>query len=686
MIQKPGWNYPGFRDPRSETRRLRRFIVTGKYISLSTRLSTVDSSIMPTPASDAAAAPAPAASGSNVPHQPKPRRSSNINNNIKKFPKHSSTRNMGDASDKTNGIATEPAPYTGITPSHVAKTKLNEIFEGLPDKDLAAVTRTYTSRLHQMRLQRDQRRSTHERLTGSNNGGEQYLPSSCVFQFSLGAGTAVQAREGYAALKQKVDSTLLHCQTTLAQAIGELQVLEMEIKEEEIAKTFCEGLSKMGVAFINYHRDSPAAGIAKTMQSQRLADRLVELMLEKNAEILEFSYLLGENNGKAKSADDSKKVSADNGASCPLAHNVVLKKYYEQIGRSMPTHSRQQNRDAESSPYNERHTTFLLGIEKEFEDIVRPCFHTAWKDYLTAREKINKGEITGTKEVAHGTPHNGSTANPSKDDRVITKVMLKRNSLRQVEATPAPAMPTPEALKEMVQMAVSEETQALRDSLRMLEKQVKGTGATDQKKSGTAENKKGGAATTYAAAAAGSSATPKSGQRAGGEPAAANNKSKRQRNRNKKNTNQAPGTNEQKEGGNKKNGAKEGNDNAKKPAAAKSGAQANKGSTPVATSKNRNQNKNKGNNADATSSAGASEGAPKTATPRGDNVKIETKEENGKKKEIAAPQVPENGTTNDVNVKKAKESRPSVTTMNSMHDSTTVLFGNFDTAGDKKWG
>ena len=676
---------------------------------------------MPMPATDAAAAPAPAASGSNAPHQPKARRGSNINNNIKKFPKHSSTRNMGDTSDKTCGIATDPAPYTGITPSHVAKTKLNEIFEGLPDKDLAAVTRTYTSRLHQLRLQRDHRRSTHERLTGGSNGGGQYLPSSCIFHFSLGAGAAVQAREGYAALKHKVDSTLLDCQRTLAQCIGQLQVLEMEIKEEEIAKTFCEGLSKMGVAFVNYHRDTPAAGIAKTMQSQRLADRLVELILEKNAEILEFSYLLEEKNCKAKFADASKKASADNGAAILPNHNIVLIKYYEQIGRPMPTHSRQQNRDAESSPYNEHHTKFLQGLAKEFEDIVRPCFHTAWKDYLVAREKINKGEITGTKEAIPVTPvasRNEATTNAS-NERVITKVILKRNSLRQVEATPAPAMPTPEALKEMVQVAVSEETQALRDSLRMLEKQVKGTGTTDKKKAGTAEHKKSGAATTYAAAAAGSSPAPKNGQRAVGEASAvAKNKNKRQRNRNRKNANQASSNAEQTQSGNKKNGAKDNNANANatKPAAVKSSAQAKKGSAPVTKdeennrgaetkreSKNRNRNKNKGNNAGSANStgatslsAGASESAPKAATPCGDNAKNEAKDESGKKKETASPRALESGTTgtkpganattNGLTGEKAKQSRPSVTTMNSMHDSTTVLFGNFDTAGDKKWG
>jgi len=627
----------------------------------------------------------------------------------------SARRNTMDGSSKRNNTPA-PAPYTGITPSHVAKEKLNEIYETLPDKDLTAATRTYTSRLHQLRLQRDHRRGTYERLT-DNSSERQYVPASCTFKFNLGASPAAKRRDDYVALQKRVDDTLQHCQETLAKSIAQLQLIEIEIKEEEIAKTFCEGLSKIGVAFVNHHRDKQqTVEIANTMQSQRLADRLVEMVLEKNTDILEFSYLMEK--------DDPS----------PLDHMAVLKKYYQHIERPMPTHSRLQNRDAESSPYNEHYTEFLEGLRCSFEDIVKPCFHTAWREYLLARDQINNGVMKGTNDESITIPNNtksvasGRTIQASTDNKK-TAFQPKGTTSKKIEKesgnlpdTPTAALPTPDILKRMVQAAVSEETQALRDTIRTLQDQLWGSNNVPVPPSNKKADREPSAhtnkkappisATSYAAAASTIAATVPAANLAISKDAVTT------ANNGDKDSWMEVGSNKKK---NKQHHQQHGNVHEKKTynqdldqhaGSAKKGDAKQKHAEAEAKKKNIPKNHSSKKNSmgkapgkDANTNAMKAKPHPKNGVGQ-DNANgkrqsnISDNEKNGK---VAVTEIGKDAhedksdeQNEELSLRNLEEESPKPTapqsndvramTMNSMHDSTTILFGSFDTTGAKKWG
>ena len=69
---------------------------------------------------------------------------------------------------------------------------------------MAGIARTYTNRLHQLRMQREKHQGVHERHTKNST-----LPTSCLIKFELGASPAIKEKEGYQTLKKQVEGELI---------------------------------------------------------------------------------------------------------------------------------------------------------------------------------------------------------------------------------------------------------------------------------------------------------------------------------------------------------------------------------------------------------------------------------------------------------------------------------------------
>lgn len=641
------------------------------------------------------------------------------------------------AAPSTAATATKPInptapPADMITPSHIAKAKWNDVIENISNEELAAITRTYTNRLHQLRLQREKHQGTHERHTKVGST----MPGSCLIHFQLGASPAIKERPDYKQLKESVESTIEATQNHLKNSIVQLQVLELQVKEEEIRKMFCEGLAKIAVALINVHRDDEHARlkIAKTMQSMRLADRLVELLMEQHGEMLECSFLV-END-----------------------HKDPIPQYYKQVGRDVPTHSRQQNRNAKSSPYNPHHTRFLEEILEEYKNIVEPCFHSSWKEYLSARSKLHRQQSQEKSTEAYKRNSIKITESPTKRNSLIGK-----NNKSDTDA-----------LRALVQNAVSEQTRALRSSIRSLEVQLQeathagavpiaenGANTKPAPKKKSNHQKKNGAKEDGPRSFA--SVVGTNSKANGAKPAAAVNKNNNSNNgNNKKNHQQNNGANKKQEdkmednstnterrgsiNGSKRGGRGKGRgkhkDNTENPSAAKAEA-TNKpkdttepeppveeesengasSSGPNKKKRNRKRNKGKGANGEAVKKPenGANQdtnAAPAASTePKPDNgaTKPEaTKPENGKTPEVTVTEnnKPDeektNGNTNttpnvetptrdsitmsgrdSINMSASGASGRRTSTSShvaGMDDSTTEMFGSYASGGRKVWG
>ena len=115
-----------------------------------------------------------------------------------------------------------------------------------------------------------------------------------------------------------------------------------------------------------------------------------------------------------------------------------------------------------------------------------------------------------------------------------------------------------------------------------------------------------------------------------------------------------------------------------------------------AQTKNKRSKNKKVKNKDTTpQSAGVTPGETKSETAsctKGENAKNGANGENGVKasqileKEASASEPAVKTIANGESEAHANGSRPSMTSMMAMQDSTSVLFGSYDTAGDKKWG
>jgi hypothetical protein len=363
--------------------------------------------------------------------------------------------------------ATVKNSYTkkSTTPSHIAKAKFIDIYEHLPNDHISQLARTYSSRLHQLRLQREHRRQTHERLTRTKNP---QIPNSCILHFELGATPQAKKLPAYDELHRQVESTLQKNQMELASYIAQLQVLEMQVKEEEIAHTFCEGAYKIAMGLVNHHRIK--SKLARNMQSQKLADRLVELLLDRHPDVLEHSHL-------------QELVSTATDAQVDANKNKIQleERYYKFMERPRPTHSRQQNRNQPSSPYNPQHTEFLTSILEEFKDIVEPCFHSLWKEYLKAKEErvtAAAADSVGKQQQEQEQHEPKENSNQEKNDDKENKSKEKAQNAATTSGTEssnnkvATTLPSAEELKALVQAAVSQETEALRQTILNLEQKL----------------------------------------------------------------------------------------------------------------------------------------------------------------------------------------------------------------------